>query len=153
MLSSFNFPVSDVKTLILSTEEPCSPYFPISNGFTSWALSPLWEPISRIPFGCACCAKNPRPLSSPYMGSKRWISHRCRHVVRRGIPWTVPWVLSGLILFFVVGGIAGALYIPAQKKNRMRSQCTQPAVNISPPRIAPAVSAWSSSSWWCSSSS
>ncbi len=33
-----------------------------------------------------------------------------------GIPWTTPWVLTGLILFFVVGGSAGALYIPAQKK-------------------------------------
>ena len=33
-----------------------------------------------------------------------------------GIPWTTPWVLSGLILFFIVGAIAGLLYIPAQKK-------------------------------------
>jgi len=33
-----------------------------------------------------------------------------------GIPWTTPWVLSGLILFVIVGAIAGLLYIPAQKK-------------------------------------
>lgn len=33
-----------------------------------------------------------------------------------GIPWTTPWVLSGLILFVIVGAIAGALYIPAQQK-------------------------------------
>lgn len=33
-----------------------------------------------------------------------------------GIPWTTPWVLSGLVLFVIVGAIAGALYVPAQKK-------------------------------------
>ena len=32
------------------------------------------------------------------------------------IPWTTPWVLSGLILFVIVGAIAGILYIPAQRK-------------------------------------
>jgi uncharacterized membrane protein len=32
------------------------------------------------------------------------------------IPWTTPWLLSGLILFVVVGAIAGIFYIPAQRK-------------------------------------
>jgi uncharacterized membrane protein len=31
------------------------------------------------------------------------------------IPWTTPWVLSGIILFVIVGFVAGALYVPAQK--------------------------------------
>ncbi len=44
-----------------------------------------------------------------------------------GIPWTTPWVLSGLILFFVVGAIAGLLYIPAQKKqNALAEKPTSP---------------------------
>ena len=38
-----------------------------------------------------------------------------------GIAWTTPWVLTGLILFFVVGGIAGVLYIPAQRKQNALS--------------------------------
>ena len=33
-----------------------------------------------------------------------------------GIPWTTPWVLSGIILFVIVGAIAGTLYVPAQRK-------------------------------------
>jgi uncharacterized membrane protein len=32
------------------------------------------------------------------------------------IPWTTPWLLSGIILFVVVGFIAGVFYLPAQKK-------------------------------------
>jgi len=43
------------------------------------------------------------------------------------IPWTTPWVLSGLILFFVLGLIAGVFYIPAQKaQNALADKPTSP---------------------------
>jgi len=43
------------------------------------------------------------------------------------IPWTTPWVLSGLILFVIVGAIAGTLYIPAQRKqNALADKPTSP---------------------------
>ncbi|MGH2582875.1 MAG: DUF2269 family protein [Anaerolineales bacterium] len=32
------------------------------------------------------------------------------------IPWTTPWLLSGIVLFVVVGFTAGVFYVPAQKK-------------------------------------
>lgn len=32
------------------------------------------------------------------------------------IPWTTPWLLSGIVLFVVLGFIAGVFYVPAQKK-------------------------------------
>jgi uncharacterized membrane protein len=33
-----------------------------------------------------------------------------------GIPFSTPWVLSALILFAIVGAIAGMFYVPAQRK-------------------------------------
>lgn len=47
-----------------------------------------------------------------------------------GISWTTPWVLAGLVLFLMVGFIAGVFYIPAQK-----------APNTGQPRTEPAASA------------
>jgi len=44
-----------------------------------------------------------------------------------GIPWTTPWVLSGLVLFVIVGAIAGILYVPAQRKQiALADQPTSP---------------------------
>ncbi|MEX2160693.1 MAG: DUF2269 family protein [Anaerolineales bacterium] len=43
------------------------------------------------------------------------------------IPWSTPWVLSSLVLFAVVGFIAGVLYIPVQKKqNALADKATSP---------------------------
>lgn len=44
-----------------------------------------------------------------------------------GIPWTTPWILSGLVLFFAVGFIAGVFYLPAQKaQNKLADNPTSP---------------------------